>query len=105
MNEEICDFRFAICDWARLSSGSTRATVSLSLTPRFSGVCEARRAQNRFSGFKRAAQTAQAVQAIHRRRYTLLKQGVNETSKPMVRICVACSRLSFQIANRKSKML
>jgi hypothetical protein len=39
--------------------------------------------QNRFSGFKRAEETAEAVQDINSRPFTLLRQGVNETSELM----------------------
>jgi hypothetical protein len=96
MNEGICDFRFAICDLmgpfinSRQFTDSSIEPRALSLTPRFSGVYEPREALNRFSGFKRAEQTAEAVQVVGRCIITPLKRGVNERESP--------------ITNRKSKI-
>jgi hypothetical protein len=64
MNEDICDLRFAICDWAEPVHNAACRPGPLSLTPRFSGVWESRRSQNRFSGFNRHSQTAKAVQVL-----------------------------------------
>src|SRR5262249_29195553 len=72
----ILDFRFAICDLA--AQAPSLSLTSLSLTPRFSGVGNPPPNWNRSSGFKGAAQTAEAVQVTHHRRATLLMQGVNE---------------------------
>ena len=85
MSEGICDFRFAICDWALRSIASRRFSDSssepkpFSLTPRFSGVWESHRSQNRFSGFQGIVQTAKAVLVVGQRTITPLKRGVNET--------------------------
>jgi len=91
MNEQICDLRFAICDLPR--SGTREAVPkignqsisdtadyarTLSLTPRFSGVCQAYILKNRFSGFQSPEKTAEAVHALHRRMDTPLKRGVND---------------------------
>ena len=86
MSEGICDFRFAICDLISRSISSRQFTDSsiepraLSLTPRFSGVGQMPGSENRFSGFKRSAQTAEAVRVRDQRTVTPLKRGVNETS-------------------------
>jgi hypothetical protein len=79
MNEEICDFRFAISDLARSSTSASLKTIPLSLTPCFTGVYETRRTRNRFSGFECAEKTAEAVNSRHETDLTLLKQGVNES--------------------------
>jgi len=57
---------------------------ALSLTPRFSGAKNRRRASNRFSGFLSTVETAKAVPTVYRRTITRLKRDVNETtaSKP-----------------------
>ena len=113
-----CDFRFAICDWVARSICSRRFANSsiesrvLSLTPRFSGVGESAGSENRFSGFERRLQTAEAVQRVDRRIGTPLKRGVNETSTVgmgcfVARACITDTiGLGFrlQIANRKSKI-
>ena len=112
MNGASFDFRFAICDWATLSDGLTRAF--LLLTRRFSGVYEALRAANRFSGFKCPPKTAEAVLAVSQSAFTLLKQGVNEKTNRTSWILHEMSAPVFmgsgvnrhapQIANRKSKI-
>jgi broad specificity phosphatase PhoE len=78
MSECICDLRFAICDLTPDSDYWSQAT-SVLLRPRFSGVRKLHRVRNRFSGFKRARQTAEAVHKVLQAAYTLLKRGVNET--------------------------
>ncbi len=70
MSEGICDFRFAICDLAGLSLDLPFAIDCLSVTPRLSGVCALRLSLNRFSGFSRAVETAEAVQLHHQGRLT-----------------------------------
>jgi hypothetical protein len=113
MNEEICDFRFAICDLARSSTSASLKTIALSLTPCFSGVYETRRARNRFSGFECAEKTAEAVNSHHETDLTLLKQGVNESGGFPKRIglgnswphngYVSCP-LWWALSNRKSQI-
>jgi hypothetical protein len=53
----------------------------LSLTARFSGVAERSRTANRFSGFSRALETAEAVRDFNSCSLTPLKRGVNERPK------------------------
>jgi hypothetical protein len=94
MNEDILDFRFSICDWAQPVRDSAYRPGPISLTPRFSRVWEPHRSQNRFSGFNRHSQTAEAVQVLSRI-ITPLKRGVNDTDY---------SDASFQPPNRKSQI-
>lgn len=60
----------------RLNKPSIVVPNAVSLTPRFSGVQEARAGRNRFSGFRFSAQTAEAVLKVPNREITPLKRGV-----------------------------
>ena len=108
MNEGICEFRFAICDWGRALPESNLAQRYLSLTPCFSGVYMRLDIRNRFSGFPRLRQTAEAVQDPQHRPGTLLKQGVNEKCVRIIpsflRPRVVTGGILFEIANLKSKI-
>ena len=86
MSVVICDFRFSICDLGRMFRKARFVKSALSLTPRFSGVCRLLDCRNRFSCFQHPMETAEAVQAIHCHRPTLLKQSANETNEFMCRI-------------------
>ena len=50
----------------------------LSLAPRFNGVPKCSKDANRFSGFSRRVETAEAVLVYRDRSITPLKRGVNE---------------------------
>jgi hypothetical protein len=77
MNEDILDLRFAICDSGRVAHQLSLTPNSFSLTTRFTGVWDPRGSQNRFSGFNKHSQTAEAVQVLARI-ITPLKRGANE---------------------------
>ena len=94
MNEDILDLRFAICDSGRVAHQLSLTPNSFSLTTRFTGVWDPRGSQNRFSGFNKHSQTAEAVQVLSRI-ITPLKRGVNDTDY---------SDASFQPPNRKSQI-
>src|SRR3974390_1037566 len=64
-----------------------------SLAPRFSGVGKTIRHPNRFSGFWRAAQTAEAVLRLRQSTITPLKQGVNENGELHAQLPNGLSRL------------
>ena len=73
MNEGICDFRFALCDWLRLCSGLRLARRLLSLTPWFRGFGTVLLPVNRISGFRNAVRTAEAVQREERFRFWMFR--------------------------------
>jgi len=95
MNDDIFNFRFAICDRAQPVHDAAWRLDPLLLTPRFSGVWESQRSQNRFSGFNRHSQTAEAVQVLGSHNHA--EGGANERDY---------SNASFQppFANRKFKI-
>ncbi len=63
---------------ARIVHDLRKRLEVVSLTPRFSGVSRRSSGSNRFSGFPRPVETAEAVQGLGQREITPLKRGVNE---------------------------